>query len=186
MNKREFLQYLRRNLRRYSGEEAENVVNYYDELISEKIRDGMSEREAVTSLGDKREIVKNLTSTMDADGVNKDTRNGGVTAGAVAFGVIASPLLFPLGILFFVLVFVIFTVWISLVVAFGAAAIGGLIAVFANWFSFTGIASALIQTGAGLIIFVVGGCICGALAYYGYKFVKSLVIRLRDALLRRK
>lgn len=186
MNKRAFLQYLRWKLRRYSKEEAENAVNYYDELISDKVREGMSETEAVASLGDKREVVKNLISTMDVETKKGEGHGHGGALVAVLLAVLASPLLFPLGIVFIVVVFVVFTVWISLVVSFGAVAIGGLVWAVGNWFSFAGIANALVQTGIGLVTFVVFACLCVALAYYGFKLVKKIVISLRNALFKRK
>lgn len=193
MKKFEFLQYLRRKLKKYPTNEVNDAVGYYDELISDKMRDGMSERDAVASLGDKREIVKNCVSTMSSRrGGNESyetsdsASKAGGKVGAVFLGVLASPVLLPLGIVFAVLVFVIFVVWISLVAAFGAVCIGGVAAAFGNWFSFINIGSALIQTGGGLILAVVGFCLCGVLAYYGYRFVLKTVRALKNAFFKRK
>lgn len=185
MNKKDFLRYLKWKLRMYSTEEVESAVNYYDELISDKVRDGMSEKDAVASLGDKKEIVRNLIATMDSESRVVRERRGS-TAGAVAFGCLASPLLFPLAIVFTVLIFVVSVVWLSLVVSFGGVALMGLVGAVGNWLSFTGIASSLIQTGAGLVIFVIGACLCWALAYYGFRLVRSIFIGLRNAFFNRK
>ena len=50
MNRAEFLSALRAELERQYISGADNMTEYYDEMICDRMEDGMSEEEAVASL----------------------------------------------------------------------------------------------------------------------------------------
>ena len=57
MKKDEFLKLLRDGINDLPPEDIENSISYDSEMIDDSIEDGMSEDEAVDSLGDTREII---------------------------------------------------------------------------------------------------------------------------------
>ena len=63
MNREEFIKELNERIKTYP--DHNDVVSYYFELISDKMESGMSEEEAVASLGDIDSIVKNIEETND-------------------------------------------------------------------------------------------------------------------------
>lgn len=64
MNKNEFLESLRYNLAQLSKDETEKTILYYDEMIDDMTEDGMTEEEAVESLGSAREISENILKDL--------------------------------------------------------------------------------------------------------------------------
>ena len=60
MNKQEFLTELKQHLKGIAPEDISGSLEYYSEMIDDAVEDGMTEEEAVASLGDIEEIVKQL------------------------------------------------------------------------------------------------------------------------------
>lgn len=60
MKKNEFMDSLKRKLRNESYEYVCQVVEYYDEIINDLIEDGISEEEAIQSLGNIDDILLNM------------------------------------------------------------------------------------------------------------------------------
>lgn len=60
MKKNEFMDILKKKLKNESYEYVCQVVEYYDEIISDRIEDGMSETDAIASLGDIDDILLNM------------------------------------------------------------------------------------------------------------------------------
>jgi len=75
MNKNEFLATLRERLNGLPEEDIIKSIDFYGEMLDDRIEDGMSEEEAVSDLGNIDEIKfdKSLTSNIDsyADDENK-------------------------------------------------------------------------------------------------------------------
>ena len=61
MNRSEFLEALAKRLQEIPTAEREKSLQYYDEIIRDRIEDGVSEEEAVLALGDLDSIVKEIT-----------------------------------------------------------------------------------------------------------------------------
>ncbi len=64
MNRDEFLKELNDRIKTYP--DHNDIISYYYELISDKIESGMTEEEAVESLGSIGSIVKNIEETNDS------------------------------------------------------------------------------------------------------------------------
>lgn len=60
MKKNEFMEVLKKKLKNESYEYVCQVVEYYDEMISDLMEDGVSEEEAISSLGDIDDILMNM------------------------------------------------------------------------------------------------------------------------------
>lgn len=226
MNKQEFLKFLRKKLRGYSYEDVESAVEYYSELIDDKMANGLTERDAVLSLGDKERIIKDCEDTMSKKdrkrnedygnlngngnyghnyngnnygGNNYGANNyggaapaertksgGGSVAAGVAVGIVASPLLLPLGIVAIVAFLVVFIVWMALIISFGAIGIAGIAEAIGNWIFFDNIVYSILSTGIGLVMFTVGLSVCYFLTGGGWKLIKSLFSKIAGLFRRRK
>ena len=62
MNKQEFLGALRRGLLGLTEEDIENSVEFYSEMIDDRIDEGMSEDEAVADIGSANEVIQQILS----------------------------------------------------------------------------------------------------------------------------
>ncbi|MCR5585515.1 MAG: DUF1700 domain-containing protein [Lachnospiraceae bacterium] len=60
MSKEEFLSALKTELERQNLSNVDNMLQFYDELICDRIEEGMTEEEATASLGSIQEIVKEV------------------------------------------------------------------------------------------------------------------------------
>lgn len=60
MNKREFLEEVARKMVDYPREEVDQILDYYSEIIEEKVEEGMTEEEAVSGLDPVDEMLAEL------------------------------------------------------------------------------------------------------------------------------
>lgn len=60
MNKYEFLAQLRKALEAIPEEDARASVDYYAEMIDDRMEEGLPEEEAVAAIGDVKEIARNI------------------------------------------------------------------------------------------------------------------------------
>ena len=60
LNKEEFLNDLKCKLNSLSEEEREKTLNYYNEIIDDRIENGISEEEAVAQMEDTKTIATKL------------------------------------------------------------------------------------------------------------------------------
>ena len=60
MNKQEFLAALARELEPLPREERYQTLNYYDELIDDRLEDGQDEGAVIQSLGDPKAVAEEL------------------------------------------------------------------------------------------------------------------------------
>lgn len=61
MNKQEFFDLLREKLSGLSQDDIEERINFYNELIDDMVEDGVSEADAIASIGSDTDIVKQIT-----------------------------------------------------------------------------------------------------------------------------
>ena len=74
MNKKEFLDKLEKKLSILDESERKDILDEYKDTISEKVKHGQSEEEAVADFGDVDELVKEILSAykIDPDFEGKD------------------------------------------------------------------------------------------------------------------
>lgn len=104
MTKKLFLEQLRQRLQRISQDEQTTVCHYYDEIISDKIEEGMTEEQAVASLGDIDQLVTEILSEQSIpqlirERVNQSHRQSSNKTVWVILAILGSP------------------IWLSLVIA---------------------------------------------------------------------
>jgi uncharacterized membrane protein len=158
MNKDQFLLALYDALHGLPIEEVERSIAYYREMIDERVEDGMSEEEAVASLGSVEDIAEQVASDIPITTLVREKVTGGrkMPAWEIVLLVIGFPLWFSLGIAALSVLFAVYiTIW-SLVlvlfvlpVAFVAAAVASVAAIFFTIGS--GLAQVLLMVGGALV-----------------------------------
>ncbi len=133
MNKYEFLAQLRKQLELIPEEDARASVDYYAEMIDDRMEEGLSEEAAVAAIGDVREIARNILAETPAE--QKKPRK--ISGWVVALLVLGAPVWLSLLI---AAASVVFSAWVSLwsvvislyavMVALGASCVGCLLAGF--------------------------------------------------------
>lgn len=68
MNKTDFFEKLKKGLAPISGNERQSVLDYYDEMISDRIENGKTEEEAVAELGSPESVVENILAEFAVSG----------------------------------------------------------------------------------------------------------------------
>ena len=170
MNKWEFLAQLRRGLAGLPREEMEESLNFYNEMIEDRMEEGLSEEEAVAAAGTIDEIIAQVMdgtqAVQFADKGMKSKRR--LKAWEILLLALGSPVWLSLGLAAFAVVLsvyvslwsVIVSLW-AVFVSMIACSLGGALAavVFTCRNIYSG--AAMIGAGficAGLSIFVFYGC----------------------------
>ena len=100
MKKQEFLDKLKAELWALSEEEKKSSLEYYSEMIDDRMEDGLSEEEAVAAIGNLDEIVKQILSETPRPPatVHKEQKQQkrGLETWMIVLLVLGSPLWIPL------------------------------------------------------------------------------------------
>ena len=163
MNKQQFIDEIKLRVEGLPEEEVTKSIDYYSEMIDDRIEDGMTEEEAVEAVGTVDDAVKgileNIPLTKVIKAKTKPSRK--LRAWEIVLLVIGSPIWFPLlvcAILLLVLFYCI--IWICVIAFFAvdlAFIAGGLAAFIAGVIGLfhMGPTYPLLAIGAGL--FLLGG-----------------------------
>jgi uncharacterized membrane protein len=108
MRKEEFLRLLKKELSFLPKDEIKDCLAFYNEMIDNRIEEGMSEEEAVKDIGSIEDIVKQIVYEKH---VNKDKIKRKLKTGEIALIAFGSPIWLSLLIAFLV---IIISVYISL------------------------------------------------------------------------
>lgn len=73
MKKNEFMKELKNGIVKLSEDERQKTLDYFTEMLDERIEEGMSEEEAVTSIGSVDEAIKNVLAEVPV--VSGTTKN---------------------------------------------------------------------------------------------------------------
>ena len=163
MNKQQFIDEIKLRVEGLPEEEVTKSIDYYSEMIDDRIEDGMTEEEAVEAVGTVDDAVKgileNIPLTKVIKAKTKPSRK--LRAWEIVLLVIGSPIWFPLlvcAILLLVLFYCIIWIWVIAFFAVDLAFIaGGLAAFIAGIIGLfhMGPTYPLLAIGAGL--FLLGG-----------------------------
>ena len=134
---------------RLSGDELVRAMEYFDEIIADRMEDGMSEAEAVAAIGEVEEILANMPE--DA----AKPKNSGRGA-LIAMAALGSPLWIPLVIAALITAAaVLFTLWVLVAcigITLAACALTGLAGLIYFPFAFgTSITYAVLVLGSALV-----------------------------------
>ena len=164
MKKQEFLDKLRAALWAMPEADKERSVDYYTEMIDDRMEDGLSEEEAVAAVGNLDEIVKQILteSPRPPEKVNEEPKQQkrGLEPWMIVLLVLGSPVWVPLvasavGTVISIYVSL-WSVAISLYAVTFALAIAALGCIMGSFFMTGGIAEVLIAWGAALLCAGIG------------------------------
>lgn len=136
MNKQEYLESIRSRISAMPADDVNRFMDYYSEMIDDRVEDGLSEEEAVADMGSPDAAVEQILEDMPLTKLVKEKikPKHELKAWEVVLIVLGSPVWIPLLITALVLLL---TLWIvafallisfyAVVLSFVAAGIGGLI-----------------------------------------------------------
>ncbi len=136
MNKQEYLEAIRSRISAMPADDVNRFMDYYSEMIDDRVEDGLSEEEAVADMGSPEAAVEQILEEMPLTKLVKEKikPKHELKAWEVILIVLGSPVWIPLLITALVLLL---TLWIvafallisfyAVVLSFVAAGIGGLI-----------------------------------------------------------
>jgi len=169
MTKSEFLAELRNGLASCPEQEREERITFYDEMISDLMEEGYSEEQAVEKIGNPKDIAANIMEEIPLSVLVKQRikPNRTLKGWEILLIILGFPVWFSLGIAAVAVVFSIYAVMWSLVLAIYAvdlalavSAIGSFIYGFLGFSWFSGLFCAgvgIFCAGAAAVLFV--GCI---------------------------
>lgn len=97
MTKSEFLDELKNQIAIYPSEETDKSIEYYSEMIDDRMEDGMTEAEAIASLGKIEAIAQQIKeelpiTTLMKQKTKEKTKNGKLPVWAIILLILGFPL----------------------------------------------------------------------------------------------
>ncbi|MBR4223688.1 MAG: DUF1700 domain-containing protein [Oscillospiraceae bacterium] len=169
MNRTEFMSILRRRLFGLPPMEIEERLAFYNEMIDDRMEDGMSEEEAVEAIGPIDDIVSQIISEIPLSRIVKDTAmpKRGLRGWEIALLILCAPIWIPLLIASFVVLLSLYlVVWVLVGVLFIVTVSLGVSAIAAIPAAFMWLKSGNF---AGSLFFIGSGLICAGLAILFFK-----------------
>ena len=194
MNKTEFLNELRSKLNGLPQEDLENRLNFYEEMINDRIDEGKSEEEAVNEIGTVDEVVKEIAKDTPLTSLVKEKikPKRALRVWEIVLLTLGFPLWFPLVLVALILILVAYLLIWSLVIvtysvelAITVSSVGSFIAFFAylfnGQFNLTPLGASMLLGGAAVLLFF--GCI-GA-TKLTLKLSKSIVVGIKTMFIKK-
>lgn len=196
MNKSEFLNELSQRLNTLPESEIEKTINYYSEMIDDRIEDGEEEQDAVNAIGSIDDAVRNAMSQVPLTGLVKQSvkRNLSLNVPLVILLILGSPIWLSLLIALFAIIFALYVtmaaVMISLFAVVAAFIISGIASVIASPFlisvslysSAALLSYGLVISGLSIFSFYAAVILCK----YIILFTKFVLIKIKSLFIRRE
>ena len=140
MNKEQFLDGLRRELSGLPQEDIEERIAFYEEMIVDRMDEGMSEKEAVSGIGSIEEITRQIMSEIPLTKLVKEKvrPKRSLKAWEIVLLVLGSPVWIPLAIAAVAVLLSVYAVLWAVVIcvyavdfSFAAGTLAGVVGVFA-------------------------------------------------------
>ncbi len=147
MKKSEFLSVLQTELNNLPQNELKEQLNFYSEMIDDRMEEGLSEEEAVASIGSASDILSQINRPRPSH-MKKPTGAKGKAAEKskallIALLIMASP------------------IWVSLLAVLGALIVAALAVIWSLWISFVAVEIAFAASGlygaVALIVSAING-----------------------------
>lgn len=181
MTKLQFLLSLHNKLSGLPQNEIEERLNFYSEMIEDRIEDGLSEEEAVSEIGTVDEIAEQIVSDIPLTKIAKEKikPKRRIKAWEVILLILGAPLWLSILIAIFAVIFslylslwaVIVSLWASFVAIIGGA-FGGIA---------SGVVLVLNKNGLTGILLIAAGLVCIGLSiffFYGCKVATKGILLL--------
>ena len=195
MTKSEFLEKLKSGLHGLPDKELQSSLEYYGEMIDERIESGLSEEEAISQLGDPETVAREILLDLPLPTLIKQNykRKSPWTAWEIVLLVLGSPLWLSLGLTAVALVFTLYALlWVVVAVlwtvdiAVGVAGLAGFLSAFPLLLS--SFPNALFNFGLGILcagVAVLGFFGCLALTKLFYKLSIRILKQIKSMIIRR-
>ena len=181
MKKQDFVAELRRKLAGLPKQDIEERINFYSEMIDDRMEDGISEDDAVSEIGSVDDIASQIIADIPFTKIAKERikPKRKLKAWEIVLLAVGSPIWLSLGIAVVAIIFSLYVVLWSVIVS--------LWAVFASLIAsavgcvLTGIAFAIVGNGGAGGVSVSFGIVCAGLAifcFFGCKAATKGVIVL--------
>lgn len=196
MNKQEFLAQLKNALSGLPQADIDEQINFYDEIINDRIEDGLTEDEAVLAVGQIDEIVSQVVAETPFLKIAKKRikRNRRLKTWEIVLLALGSPIWLALGIsvvavilaLYISLWAIIVSIWavfVSVAACSVGSVCGGAIMIYQGNVS-TGIAAigaALVCVGLSIFVFYA----CKAATKGIVKLTKKLALGIKNCLIKK-
>lgn len=171
MNKQEFLTQLREQLRSVPTADVQATVDYYAEMIDDRMEEGLSEQAAVAAVGTPEEIAKNILAETPATPQSPRKISWWVIVLVVLGAPIWLSLFIAVAAVIFSVLVALWSVVISLyavAVSLGVAAIGcllaGILALNLPGTVFVTLGAALVCAGLAIALFMLGNLVAKGMA----------------------
>ena len=186
MYKQEFLFRLKSKLKGLPEQDVDERVNFYSEIIDDRIEEGVTEQDAVSELGDVNKIASQIISDVPFIRIVKDRINKKrkFSAWEIVLISIGSPIWLSLLIALFAVIFSLYVSLWAVVVSAYAVEISLIACAFA------GVVGSIVfcivgNVASALAIYLSGGLICAGLSiflFYGCKSITKTIIFLTKKL----
>jgi uncharacterized membrane protein len=168
-----FLEELRAALRKAPGGGVDDLIDYYDELISERVANGEKEDNVVSGLGTPKEIAASFKRDVVINrAVKRPTPSNGLKVLIAVLSVLSLPLLVPIAAVVIALTVAIIAVLIACVAGFIGVAASGVLAVIDM--------AVVVHAGDApfyLFVLVLGGALIAVVL--SYELLRGLVVLTR-------
>ena len=190
MTKQEYMSTLRKSLAGLPQDEVEERLTFYEEMIDDRIEEGLSEEEAVAGIGSVEDVSKQILADVPLTKIvkerikpKKEKDSRGVLLIVLGFPLWASLLVAGAAIviaLYAVIFSLIVSLW-AVEVSLAAGALGGVVLAVINLFQGSHL-SALAMFGggifcAGLTILMFYGCVAASKGLFSLCGKIALVIK---------
>ncbi len=197
MTKSDFLNSIQSRLNGLPEDEIQKSIDYYSEMIDDRIEDGMSEEEAVSEIGSVDEAIKGILDNIPLSKMikAKAKKERTLKTWQIVLVSVTSPIWAPLLFTFFILIAVFYLVaWVCVIAFFAVdlalflSGIASFIVGIATLFRFA-VAGPLMAISAGLIL--IGGAVMlfiplMKLSKQTAKLAKKIVLWIKSWFIRRK
>lgn len=197
MKKQEFIKELEKKITGLPLDETKDLLNFYSEVIDEKIEEGLTEEEAIEKMGSIDDIVNQIISEIPLANIVKDRikPKKNLSVCNKIFLIAGSPIWGSLLIVLFVLLISIYVILFACIVSLWAAEISIILSSimafiksfyeltqnnYASCFCFLGIG--LVGIGVGIIFFM--GCKAGSTGII--KFTKKIIIKIKKKIVKKE
>ena len=173
MSKKEFLDCLRQKLVGLPKKEVEERLSFYSEMIDDRIEEGLSEKEAVSDIGQVGDIVSQIVEDIPLTKIAKERikLKRRLKAWEIILLALGSPIWLSLGISVLAVVFSLYVSLWAVVASIWAVFIS--VAVAAPCSVLVGIVYALMGGTLMGVIMIGGGIFCSGLAIFVYAGCKA-------------
>lgn len=182
MTKRKFLAKLKYNLHGLSRADRQRSLDYYAEMLDDRMEEGMSEDEAVAAIGTPDEAASQIFAELQPDAAGKSSASRSMRGWEIVLLILGSPLWLTLLIALFAVLLAVLAVGLALYVSVWAV----IFSLWASWLAVgltavVGIPAAVVMllTGKpGVGLFLLGSGLILASLTVGLFFLFTLLTKL--------